>query len=106
MSTTTSGPASRGGARPGTCSCGPLLAPSFAGFWRSWNPVWGYYVRWWCYRPARRVLPRPAAVLVTFSASGRAHNLIAVALSHRVNPFVTVWFVAYGAVTVVSGAPG
>jgi len=23
---------------------GPLLAPSFAGFWRRWNPVWGYYL--------------------------------------------------------------
>jgi hypothetical protein len=84
----------------------PLLAPSFAGFWRSWNPVWGYYLRFWCYRPARRALPRPASVLVTFTASGLAHNLIAVALSRRVNPFVTVWFVLYGAVTVVSDAFG
>jgi hypothetical protein len=56
----------------------PLPAPSFAGFWRSWNPVWGYYLRWWCYRPARLVLPR----------------------------LVTVWFVLYGTVTVVSDALG
>jgi hypothetical protein len=53
---------------------GPLLAPSFAGFWRRWNPVWGYYLLYWCYRPARRVLPRAAAVLVTFAASGLAHT--------------------------------
>ena len=85
---------------------GPLLAPSFAGFWRLWNPVWGYYLLYWCYRPARRVLPRAAAVLMTFAASGLAHNLLAVALSRRVNPFVTVWFTLYGVVAVVSDALG
>jgi hypothetical protein len=82
----------------------PLTAASFAEFWRSWNPVWGYYLYFWFYRPARRVLPHLAAVMVTFTASGLAHNLLATLLSHRFNPFVTVWFVLYGAVTVVSEA--
>ena len=82
----------------------PLTARSFAGFWRSWNPVWGYYLYYWCYKPARRVLPRLTAVMVTFTASGLAHNLLATLLSHRLNPFVTVWFMLYGAVTVASEA--
>jgi hypothetical protein len=82
----------------------PLAAPSFAAFWRSWNPVWGYCLYHWSYKPARRVLPRPAAVMVTFSASGLAHNLLAAAMSRHFNPFVTVWFVLYGTVTVVSEA--
>ena len=82
----------------------PLTARSFAGFWRSWNPVWGYYLYYWCCKPARRVLPRLAAVMVTFTASGLAHNLLATLLSHRLNPFVTVWFMLYGAVTVASEA--
>jgi hypothetical protein len=82
----------------------PLTAPSFAAFWRSWNPVWGYYLYYWSYRPARRVLPHPAAVMVTFTASGLAHNLLAAAMSRHFNPFVTVWFLVYGAVVVVSEA--
>jgi hypothetical protein len=82
----------------------PLTAPSFAAFWRHWNPVWSYHLYYWCYKPARRVLPHPAAVMATFTASGLAHNLLAVAVSHRLNPFVTVWFVLYGAVTVASEA--
>jgi hypothetical protein len=82
----------------------PLTAPSFAALWRAWNPVWGYFLSYWVYKPARRVLPHPAAVVVTFTASGLAHNLLAVLLSHRVNPFVTVWFVFYGEVVVVSEA--
>jgi MBOAT, membrane-bound O-acyltransferase family len=82
----------------------PLTAASFAGFWRSWNPVWGYYLSYWFYKPARRVLPHLAAVMVTFTASGLAHNLLATLVSHRFNPFVTGLFMLYGAVTVVSEA--
>jgi hypothetical protein len=82
----------------------PLAAPSLAELWRTWNPLWGYYLTVWCYRPARRVLPYPAAAMVTFTASGLVHNLLAALLSHRLNPFVTVWFMLYGAVTVASEA--
>jgi hypothetical protein len=46
----------------------PLAAPSPAEFWRPWNPVWGYVLAVWCYRPARRVLSHAAAVMVTFTA--------------------------------------
>ena len=81
----------------------PLAAPSLAEFWRTWNPVWGYYLAWF-YRPARRLLPQPAAVMVTFTASGLVHNFLAALLSHHLNPFVTVWFMLYGAVTVASEA--
>jgi hypothetical protein len=42
--------------------------------------------------------------MVTFTASGLAHNLLAALLSHHLNPFVTVWFIVYGAVTVASEA--
>ncbi|HYY78872.1 MAG TPA: hypothetical protein VFD04_06765, partial [Actinomycetes bacterium] len=52
----------------------------------------------------RRVLPRPLALMATFTASGLAHNLLAVLLSHRINPFVTVWFMVYGAVAVTGEA--
>jgi D-alanyl-lipoteichoic acid acyltransferase DltB (MBOAT superfamily) len=82
----------------------PLAAPSLAEFWRTWNPVWGYYLAAWFYRPARRALPHPAAVMVTFTVSGLVHNLLAALLSHRLNPFVTVWFMLYGVVMVASEA--
>ena len=39
---------------------------------------------------------------MTFAVSGLVHNLLAVALSHRVNPFVTVWFMVYGVVAVAA----
>ena len=34
----------------------------------------------------------------------QTYNVLAALLSHRLNPFVTVWFMVYGAVTVASEA--
>jgi hypothetical protein len=39
-------------------------------------------------------------MLITFAVSGLAHNLLAILLSLRFNPFITVWFVLYGVVAV------
>jgi hypothetical protein len=48
----------------------PLAAPSPAAFWRQWNPPLGYLLLFHVYRPLRQVLPRHAAALATFIASG------------------------------------
>jgi hypothetical protein len=48
----------------------PLSAGSFSGFWRSWNPVYGYVLTFYVYRPLRSVMPEPLAVLATFLVSG------------------------------------
>src|SRR5437773_11631879 len=33
----------------------PFAARSFAEFWRLWNPVYGYFLYWFSYRPLVRV---------------------------------------------------
>src|SRR4051812_16714546 len=55
----------------------PLGANSPADFWRYWNPVYGYALSYWSYRPLRRVLPRPLAVWLTFLLCGFVlHDLV------------------------------
>jgi hypothetical protein len=46
-----------------------------AGFWRYWNPVWSYYLSYFCYRPLRRRVRRPLAVWLTFLVCGVVHDL-------------------------------
>lgn len=46
-------------------------AASFAGFWRYWNPIFGYYLGRYIYTPASRVVPRPLALVVTFLRSSQ-----------------------------------
>ena len=39
-------------------------------FWRLWNPIFGYVLIFFVYRPLRRRMPRPVAVYRTFLTSG------------------------------------
>ena len=48
----------------------PLGAPSFRAFWTYWNPVYGYLLLYFVYRPLRRYLPRSIATFLTFVVSG------------------------------------
>jgi hypothetical protein len=59
----------------------PFGASSFAGFWRYWNPVFGYYLRYAVYQPLRRYVPRWLAVWLTFGVCGVVHGLIALVLA-------------------------
>jgi hypothetical protein len=83
-----------------------LGAPSFAGFWRYWNPIWGYYLGRYVYRPGRRHLPRAGAVVLTFLVSGAIHD-IAVMVVHR-SRFVlfTPWFFAMSLAVLAGEALG
>ena len=65
--------------------------------------MWSWCLHRWFYTPAVRAVPRPAAMMLTFAASGVVHNALAWGLSHgKASLFTTVWFVLLGAVTVLT----
>jgi MBOAT, membrane-bound O-acyltransferase family len=85
----------------------PFGADSFAGFWRYWNPVWSYYLTYYCYRPLRDRMPRPLAVWLTFLLCGFAHDLPFVAIAflnreRRATFSLTMFFALAGGVVVVT----
>jgi hypothetical protein len=53
----------------------PFGARSLAEFWQYWNPVWSYFLLFYCYRLLRRNLPRWLSVVVTFLFCGLLHDL-------------------------------
>lgn len=77
-----------------------FAASSFAGFWRVWNPLFSYYLLKLIYRPVIRVLPRPVAVMTTFTTSGFIHDVFASCASFE--PFVlfTPFFLCFGVIVV------
>ena len=85
-----------------------FTAETFAGFWRAWNPVYGYVLRRWVYRPLARLFPKGASVVLTFAFSGFAfHDVLAwpaaVLRSGRVRlPATTTWFVLVALVVLLS----
>jgi hypothetical protein len=78
-------------------------ARSFTAFWHYWNPVYGYYLYYWFYRPLRRFMPRPAALLLTFAVCGfLLHDLPHLPFSGV--PLITLWFLLLGAGVIISEA--
>jgi hypothetical protein len=53
----------------------PFGAESLSGFWQYWNPVWSYFLLFFCYRLLRKNLPRWLSVVLTFFLCGLLHDL-------------------------------
>jgi hypothetical protein len=89
-------------------------ANSFHEFWRYWNPVYGYYLYYKCYKPLRKYFPRYMCVILTFAASGFfLHDLPFgwwirfirfFQTGHFPIPFVTIWFSLMGVITLITRA--
>ncbi len=86
----------------------PFGATSFDRFWRSWNPVYGYVLLYFAYRPLRHVLPRALATLVTFMACGLfLQDAIGWIIGWRVRfPVFTLLFTIFGVASLVTRAVG
>jgi D-alanyl-lipoteichoic acid acyltransferase DltB (MBOAT superfamily) len=84
----------------------PFGARSFAEFWRLWNPVYGYFLYYYCYQPLRRIVPRPVAMVATFIACGfLLHDLPAWLFTGRVlPPGATIAFAFFATGAIASDA--
>jgi len=85
----------------------PFLAPTFAEFWWHWNPVFGYFLCVWVYRPLRRFVRRDMAIAATFVGCGLLHGAIAIGLAAIGGrpPLATLailWFAILGIVVALT----
>jgi hypothetical protein len=81
-------------------------ADSFAGFWRYWNPIWGYYLGRYVHAPLRRVLPKWLALVGTFAVSGAIHDLAIWGVAGSPTLLLTSWFTLLGLVVVLTSKWG
>lgn len=51
-----------------------LGVDTFRGFWRCWNPIWGYHLGRYVHASLRKVMPVAGAVVATFIVSGAVHD--------------------------------
>lgn len=84
----------------------PFGATSFSGFWRSWNPVYGYFLHYHAYRPLAPLLGRRNAMLVTFALCGFVlHDAPAWVVTRRVlPPGATIAFTFFGLGAILGDA--
>ena len=83
-----------------------LGAGSFAGFWRHWNPVWGYGLARYVQSPLLLIVPPAAATIVTFAVCGALHDLVIMAARGSPTLFFTPWFVLLGVGVVLGQTVG
>lgn len=81
-------------------------AGTFAGFWRYWNPVFGYGLARYVNAPLRRVLPSTIALILTFVVCGFFHDLIAMSIRRSATFPFTTWFLLLGVGVVLGGSVG
>jgi hypothetical protein len=74
-------------------------AKSAKEFWNYWNPLFGYYLLFYLYKPLTNKIPRPFRVIVTFTISGFfLHDLLfwwpfCWLITYKTRfPLGTVWF--------------
>lgn len=54
----------------------PFMASSLRSFWNYWNPGYGYFLLYYCYKPLRSLLPDGLSLLITFIICGILHDVI------------------------------
>lgn len=75
----------------------PFVSSSLRSFWKYWNPSWGYFLLFYCYKPIKAIFPHWAALIITFIVSGLLHDMIYIIPMVLKNGefvfhFITVWF--------------
>ncbi len=81
-------------------------APTFAGFWRHWNPVFSYALGRYIYLPLRHFVPAALALIVTFLVCGAIHDLVTMAVRGAPAFLFTPWFFLLGIGVLIGRATG
>ena len=73
-----------------------LGASTFAGFWRHWNPAFGYVLGRYVFVPLKFAIPSELALITTFVVCGALHDLVAAAVRGSAVFLFTPWFFFLG----------
>ena len=74
-----------------------LGAGSFVEFWQYWNPIGGFYLSTYVFKPLKKRIRPASAFLLTFAVSGAIHDIAAMLINRKYHLLFTVWFSVLGA---------
>ena len=73
-----------------------LGAGKFSIFWKYWNPIWGYYLGKYIFKPLKIIFPPALSLLITFAFCGFLHDLVIMLLRWNFELLLTPWFLLMG----------
>ncbi len=79
-----------------------LGAKNFSTFWNYWNPIFGYYLGKYIFKPLKRILPITVSLLFTFIFCGLIHDGVATIYRGKVSLFFTIWFLLMGVAVLIT----
>jgi len=73
-----------------------LGAGRFSIFWKYWNPIWGFYLGKYIFKPLKTIFPPPFSLIITFVVCGFIHDLAIMLLKWEFTLLLTPWFLFMG----------
>ncbi len=78
-----------------------LGAKNFAVFWNYWNPIFGFYLGKFIFKPIKKVFPVSVALLFTFIFCGIVHDAVTTIYRGKISFFFTIWFLLMGMAVLI-----
>lgn len=69
-----------------------LGAGKFSSFWQYWNPIWGYYLGKYVFKPLKFIFSTTLSLIITFVVCGFIHDLVIMILKWKFTLLLTPWF--------------
>lgn len=79
-----------------------LGAGKFSIFWQYWNPIWGFYLGKYIFKPLKLILPQALSLVITFVVCGFIHDLAIMLLKQKFTLLLTPWFLFMGLGVILS----
>ena len=73
-----------------------LGAGNFSIFWQYWNPIWGFYLGKYIFKPLKLILPQALSLIITFTVCGFIHDLAIMLSKWKFILLLTPWFLFMG----------
>lgn len=70
-------------------------------FWQFWNPIWGFYLGKYIFKPLKLILPQALSLIITFVVCGFIHDLAIMLLKWKFNLLLTPWFLCMVGVVIL-----
>ncbi|WP_335964455.1 hypothetical protein [Galbibacter sp. PAP.153] len=73
-----------------------LGAKNFSGFWNYWNPIFGYYLGKFVFKPLKKIFPVTISLIFTFVFCGFIHDAVSMLFHEKISLSFTLWFLLMG----------
>lgn len=79
-----------------------LGSKNFSTFWNYWNPIFGYYLGKFIFKPIKKIFPVALALLFTFIICGLIHDSVTTIFRAKISFFFTIWFLFMGLAVLIT----